>query len=76
MKWLFLGAGMFLFFNGMMARTVSYASPPRHCWIMDYVHLNGCFASSAGPQIVVWGTTLLGAALIVGCVFSSRRRSR
>ncbi len=73
-KWIVLAAGVFLFFNGIMSRTVDYASPPRYCWIMDYVRLNGCFASPAGPQFVVWGTTLLGAALIAGCVLIGRRQ--
>lgn len=66
MKWIFLAAGLFLFFNGMMTRTFSYANPPRQCWVMEYVHLNGCFASPAGPQFSVWGITLFWAALNVG----------
>jgi hypothetical protein len=73
-KWLVLAAGVFLFFNGMMSRTVDYASPVRHCWIMNYVGLHGCFASPGGQQFVVWGTTLLGAALIAGCVLFARRQ--
>lgn len=76
MKWIVLAAGLFLFFNGMMSRTFSYTSPPRHCWVMDYIHLNGCFSSPAGPQIVVWGATLLGAALIAGGVLHGRRERR
>jgi hypothetical protein len=74
-KWLALAAGVFLFFNGMMSRTYDYADPARYCWNMDYIRLYGCFASSAGPRIVVWGTTLLGAALIAGCVLLSKRRA-
>jgi hypothetical protein len=73
-KWLVLAAGAFLFFNGMMSRTFDYVSPARYCWVMDYVRLNGCFASPAGPQVVVWGTALLGAALIAGCVWFGRRQ--
>lgn len=74
MKWVLLAAGVILFFNGMMSRTFDYANPARYCWIMDYARLNGCFAGPAGPQIVVWGTTLLGAALIVGCLLLAKRR--
>lgn len=76
MKWLALVAGVFLFFNGMMSRTYDYTSPVRYCWNMDYIGLYGCFASPAGPKIVVWGATLLGAALIGWCVLLSRRQSR
>ena len=75
MKWLVLAAGVFLFFNGMMSRTYGYANPARYCWNMDYIRLHGCFDGPAGPQIVVWGATLLGAALIAGCVLVSRRQS-
>jgi hypothetical protein len=73
MKWVALVAGVFLFFNGMMSRTYGYTNPPRFCWNMDYIGLYGCFASPAGPKVVVWGATLLGLALIVGCVLWSRR---
>ena len=73
LRWLLLASGAVLFFNGMMSRTVDYASPARYCWIMDYVRLNGCFASPAGPQVVVWGTTALGAALIAACFLVQRR---
>jgi hypothetical protein len=73
LKWLVLAAGVFLFFNGMMSRTYGYANPTRHCWNMDYIRLHGCFASPAGPQIVVWGATLLGAALIAWCVVHGAR---
>ena len=75
MKWLVLVAGVFLFFNGMMSRTYDYTNPARYCWQMDYIGLYSCFAGLTGPQIVVWGTTLLGAALIAGCVPFGRRQS-
>ncbi len=73
MKWLVLAAGVFLTFNGLMARTYDYARPAKYCWQMDYIKLHSCFGSPIGPQIVVWGTTLLGFALIIGCVLYSRR---
>lgn len=71
-KWIALAAGIFLFFNGMMSRTYSYTSPAKHCWNMDYIGLYGCFANPAGPKIIVWGATLIGAALIFGCWLLSR----
>jgi hypothetical protein len=74
-KWLVLAAGAFLFFNGTMSRTYGYTNPAKYCWNMDYIRLHRCFASPAGPQIVVWGTILLGAALIAGCVLLGRRRA-
>lgn len=73
-KWIALGAGIFLFFNGMMSRTYSYTSPAKYCWNMDYIRLYGCSENPAVPQIVVWGATLLGAALIAGCWLFSRRQ--
>jgi hypothetical protein len=73
-KWLVLAVGMFLFFNGMMSRTYGYMNPAKHCWNMDYIRLHGCFASPAGPQFVVSGATLLGAALIAWCVLLSLRQ--
>lgn len=75
-KWLILAGGVFLFFNGIMARTYGYASPARYCWQMDYIGLHSCFASPTGPQLVVWGTTLLGAALIAGSFLHGRRKPR
>lgn len=78
MKWLLLAAGVFLFFNGMMSRTYSFPneSPPRHCFQMDYIHLYGCFGSTAMPTLIVWGTSLVGAALIVVSIIRSRRLPR
>lgn len=75
MKWIALAAGVFLFFNGMMSRTYDYTSPPRFCFNMDYIGLYGCFAGPAGPKLIVWGATLLGAVLIAGCVILSRRKA-
>jgi hypothetical protein len=75
LKWLALAAGVFLFFNGMMSRTYGYTNPARYCWNMDYIRLHGCFASPEGPRIVVWGTTLLGAALIAGCALLGKGRT-
>lgn len=74
-KWLILAAGVFLFFNGMMARTYGYENPAKYCWQMDYIRLYSCFSSPVGPQFVVWATTLLGAALIIGCLLYARRKS-
>lgn len=74
LKWLVLVAGLFLVFNGTMSRTYGYENPARYCWNMDYIQLNGCFGSPIGPQIVVWGTTLLGFALIGGCMLYARRK--
>ena len=74
-KWLLLAGGVFLFFNGIMARTYGYANPAKHCFNMDYIGVVGCFSGPVGPQLVVWGTTLLGAALIIGCTWYGRRRS-
>ncbi len=73
-KWLILAAGVFLLFNGMLARTYDYASPARYCWQMDYINLYSCFANPIGPYVVVWGTTLLGAVLVFGCVLYGRRK--
>jgi hypothetical protein len=75
-KWLVLAAGLFLFFNGSMARTYGFESrnPAIYCWHMDYIDLRSCFTNPVWPQIVVWGTTLLGAALIIGCFLYGRRR--
>lgn len=77
MKWLVLAAGVFLFSNGMMSRTYDFPNQrlPAYCWQMDYINLHSCFSTPAGPQIVVWGATLLGAAMIAGCVLYSRRRA-
>jgi len=76
-KWIVLAAGVFLIFNGLMARTYDFADPARYCWQMDYIRLYSCFSGPLGPQLVVWGTTLVGAVLIAGCVLYSRRtRSR
>lgn len=76
LKWALLAAGIFLFFNGMMARTYHFPNQqaPEYCWQMDTIRLHGCFYGPAGPQIVVWGSILIGAALIVGCLLYSRRR--
>lgn len=74
-KWLVLVAGVFLFFNGMMARTYGYANPAKYCFNMDYIKFVGCFGYPAGPRIVVWGTTLIGATLIIGCLIYGRRKS-
>ena len=75
-RWFILAAGVFLFFNGMMARTYDYPNQarPEYCWQMDYINLYSCFYSPAGPQVVVWGALLLGAGLIFGCLLSGRRR--
>ena len=73
-KWILLALGVFLFFNGMMARTYSYSDPDRYCWQMDYIGLYSCFSSPLGAQVVVWGATLLGAALIGGCFLYGRRK--
>ena len=59
----------------IMARTYGYANPAKHCFNMDYIGIVGCFSGPVGPQLVVWGTTLLGAALIIGCTWYGRRRS-
>jgi hypothetical protein len=73
-KWIVLAVGVFLFFNGIMSRTYSYSEPDRYCWQMDYISLHSCFSSPLGAQAVVWGATLLGAALIVGCFLYGRRK--
>jgi hypothetical protein len=73
-KWILLALGVFLFFNGIMSRTYGYSDPDRYCWQMDYIKLYSCFASPLGAQVVVWGTTLLGAALIAGCFLYGRRK--
>jgi len=73
-KWFVLAAGLFLLFNGMLARTYDYANPARYCWQMDYINLYSCSANPAGPLVVVWGTTLLGAALVFGCIWYGRRK--
>ncbi|WP_332682749.1 hypothetical protein [Bosea sp. (in: a-proteobacteria)] len=72
-KWLVLAAGVFLFFNGMMARTYGYANSSVYCFNMDYIKFVGCFRNSASPQFVVWATTLVGAALILWSFFRGRR---
>jgi len=74
-KWLILAIGVFLFFNGMMARTYGYANPSLHCFNMDYIKLVGCFSSPIGPRLVVWAATILGAILIVGSWLYGRRGS-
>ena len=53
-KWLFLAGGVFLFFNGIMARTYGYTNPAKHCFNMDYIGIVGCFSGPVGPQLVVW----------------------
>jgi hypothetical protein len=57
LKWVLLAAGVFLFFNGMMARMYHFPNQqvPEYCWQMDYIELHGCSYSPVGPQIVVWG---------------------
>ena len=72
-KWLVLAVDLSLLFNGMLARTYDYANHVRYRWQMDYINLYSCFANPIGPY-VVWGTTLLGTALIFGCVLYGRRK--
>ena len=72
MKWVILAAGVFLFFNGMMGRTYSYANPARHCFQMDYIYLYGCFGNAAVPLIIVWGAVVVGAGLILWSVIRGR----
>lgn len=74
-KWILLAAGVFLTFNGTMSRTYGFENPPEYCWNMDYIRLYGCTASPVWPQVVVWGATLAGAALILGCIVYGGRKS-
>lgn len=53
-KWFVLAAGVFLLFNGMLARTYGYKNRGRYCWQMDCINLYSCFANPAGPYVVVW----------------------
>ena len=73
-KWLILVVGVLLFFNGMTARTYSYANPDKHCFNMDYVWLYGCFSSAAAPLLIVWGATLIGAAFVIWSFLRGRRQ--
>ena len=74
-KWIVLILGVFLFFNGMLSRTYSYTSlPVKHCFNMDYIKVFGCFGSPAMPHIIVWGATLIGAAMIAWCVIIGHRK--
>ncbi|HWL04059.1 MAG TPA: hypothetical protein VNQ99_03850 [Xanthobacteraceae bacterium] len=73
MKWVVLALGVFLFFNGMMSRTYSYANPSRHCFNMDYIKFHGCSANYAVPLTFVWGAILIGAGLIFWSVMRARR---
>ena len=75
MKWVILAAGVFLFFNGMMSRTYSYADPARHCFNMDYIRVYGCFGSPAVPLIIVWGAVAIGAGLILWSFIRGRAES-
>ncbi len=77
MKWIVLAAGVFLVFNGLMSRTYSYEDPARHCFQMDYIGVYGCFGSAAVANLIGWGATLAGAALIAwsllkGCQAKTR----
>jgi len=72
-KWIILGLGVFLFFNGTMSRTYSFTDPPKHCFNMDYINLSGCFGSPAIPAAIVWGAGLLGAAMMAVALVQSRR---
>lgn len=73
-KWLVLAAGVFLFFNGMTARTYSYENPAKHCFQMDYIWIYGCFSNSAAPMVIAWGTVLIGGGLIIWSFIRSRRQ--
>jgi hypothetical protein len=73
-KWLVLAIGVFLFFNGMLSRTYSYADPERHCFNMDYIRLSGCFSNAAAPQIIVWGAALIGAMFVSWSLVRGRQK--
>ena len=74
-KWLVLAAGVFLFFNGMTARTYSYTDPAKYCFQMDYVRIYGCFSNSATPTVIAWGAVLIGGGLIILSVIRGRRQN-
>lgn len=75
LKWVILATGVFLFANGMSARTDSFENedPARHCFWMDWIGLDGCFGNAMAPTLVTWGATLIGAAAIGWSIIRSRR---
>ena len=73
-KWLVLAVGVFLLFNGAMARTYGYENPARHCFNMDYIRVYGCFSNSVVPAMIVWGAILVGAGMILWSVLYGRRQ--
>ena len=75
-KWLILAAGVFLFFNGMLSRTYPSVDPGKHCFNMDYIRLFGCFSTTAVPQVIVWGATLIGAVLVIWSFLRGRQQQK
>jgi hypothetical protein len=68
--------GNVLIIAGMMARRYSYASPEKHCVQIDYTNIYGCFGSYFVPALLVWGSTLLGLALIIYSFMQARQSAR
>lgn len=72
-KWIVLAAGVFLVFNGMMARTYGYENPAKYCFNMDYIRLYGCFGNSVAPMAIKWGAARIGAGLVFWSFVRGRR---
>lgn len=76
-RWLILAFGAVLLYSGATARTYDFPNQrvPAWCWQFDWLNLYSCFESGpAMPQIIAWGTLLLGAALIFGSLLWPRLR--
>jgi type IV secretory pathway VirB2 component (pilin) len=75
-RWLILAVGAVLLYSGATARTYDFPnqSVPQWCWQFDWIGLYSCFNGPAGPQIIVWGTLVLGIMLVFGSLLYPRRK--
>ena|SRR5690349_6345418 len=49
------------------------SGPAKYCFQMDYIYLYGCFGGPTIPNMIAWGTPLLGGALVFWSFYRGRR---